>query len=108
MDFKLSETQKSLQENAKKFANYELLEIAKEIEKTNIPPNEDLLKRYAELGFLGINLSTDYGGVGLSHFDAVLVLEEIAKISIAVAFPIFESCFIKVSKSLKLIVVSTP
>ena len=93
MDFKLSETQKSLQENARKFANNELLEIAKEIEKTNIPPSEDLLKRYAELGFLGINLSTDYGGVGLSHFDAVLVLEEIAKISIAVAFPIFESCF---------------
>ena len=29
----------------------------------------------------------------MTHLDAVLVLEEIAKVSIAVAFPIFESCF---------------
>ena len=34
-----------------------------------------------------------FGGAGLSHFEAVLVLEEIAKISIAIAFPIFESSF---------------
>ena len=40
-----------------------------------------------------MNLPTKYGGAGLSHFEAVLVLEEIAKISIAIAFPIFESSF---------------
>ena len=28
-----------------------------------------------------------------SHLDAVLVLEEIAKVSVAIAFPIFESSF---------------
>jgi alkylation response protein AidB-like acyl-CoA dehydrogenase len=51
------------------------------------------MERYAALGYLGINLPQVYGGHGLSHLDAVIVLEEFAKISPAVAFPVFESCF---------------
>ena len=45
------------------------------------------------MGFLGVNLPQKYGGLGMSNFEAVLVLEEVAKISIALAFPVFESCF---------------
>ncbi|HIN11931.1 MAG TPA: acyl-CoA dehydrogenase, partial [Acidobacteria bacterium] len=44
-----------------------------------------------EMGFLGVNIPTRYGGLGLGNVDALLVLEEFAKISSAVAFPIFES-----------------
>ena len=93
MDFNLTEQQRALKETAKKFAEKELIEVAREIEKNDKPPNKEILKRFAELGFLGINLPEKYGGAGLSHFEAVLVLEEIAKISIAVAFPVFESSF---------------
>mgnify|MGYP003322436842 CR=1 FL=1 len=50
-------------------------------------------EKYAELGYLGVNLAEEYGGSGGTHLDAVIVLEELAKISIAVAFPVFESCF---------------
>ena len=93
MDFNLTEQQRALKETAKKFAEKELIEVAREIEKNDKPPSREILKRFAELGFLGINLPEKYGGAGLSHFEAVLVLEEIAKISIAVAFPVFESSF---------------
>ena len=93
MDFNLNEQQRALAETVRKFAKKELPDIANEIEKNDKPPGRDVLKRFAELGFLGVNLPTEFGGAGLSHFDAVLVLEEIAKISIAVAFPIFESSF---------------
>ena len=93
MDFNLTEQQRALKETAKKFAEKELIEVAREIEKNDKPPSKEILKRFAELGFLGINLPEKYGGAGLSHFEAVLVLEEIAKISIAVAFPVFESSF---------------
>jgi alkylation response protein AidB-like acyl-CoA dehydrogenase len=93
MDFNLNEQQHALTETVRKFAKKELPDIANEIEKNDKPPGRDVLKRFAELGFLGVNLPTEFGGAGLSHFDAVLVLEEIAKISIAVAFPIFESSF---------------
>ena len=93
MDFNLNEQQRALKEAAKKFAEKELFDVAKEIEKNDKPPSRKILKRFAELGFLGVNLAEKYGGGGLSHFEAVLILEEIAKISIAVAFPIFESSF---------------
>ena len=93
MDFTLNEDQQALQETVRKFAVSELPEIALEIEKTAAPASHDLIKRYAEMGFLGVNLPSELGGLGLSHLDAVLVLEEFAKISPAVAFPIFESCF---------------
>ncbi len=93
MDFTLSEEQQALQQSVRKFAQKELPEIARQIEESDEPPSIELRKRYAELGYLGVNMDTAYGGAGMSHLDAVLVLEEIAKVSIAVAFPIFESCF---------------
>ena len=93
MDFVLSEEQQALQQSVRQFAQKELPEIARQVEETDEPPGIELRKRYAELGYLGVNLDTKYGGAGMSHLDAVLVLEEIAKVSIAVAFPIFESCF---------------
>ena len=93
MNFTLSEEQKALQDSVRKFAQTELPEIAKQIEETGHPLNVEIRKRFGELGYLGVNLSAKYGGSGGSHLDAVIVLEELAKISIAVAFPVFESCF---------------
>lgn len=93
MDFRLSEEQRALQDSVRRFARRELPGIAAEIERSDEPPGLELRERFAELGYLGVNLPREYGGGGLSHLDAVLVLEEIASISIAVAFPIFESCF---------------
>ena len=93
MDFSLSAEQRALQDAARQFAQRELTSIAKEVEEKDEPPSLEVRKRFAELGYLGVNLSADYGGAGGSHLDAVLVLEEIAKVSIGVAFPIFESCF---------------
>lgn len=93
MDFRLSEEQLASQDSVRRFARRELPEIAAEIERSDEPPGLEVRRRFAELGYLGVNLGKQYGGAGLSHLDAVLVLEEIASISVAVAFPIFESCF---------------
>ncbi len=93
MDFSLSEEQRMLQETVRRFAESELRDIAQQIEERDQPVDTELLKRYAQMGLLGVNLPKEYGGGGMSHFDAVLVLEEVAKISNAVAFPIFESSF---------------
>jgi alkylation response protein AidB-like acyl-CoA dehydrogenase len=89
----LTEEQTALQETARRFAAAELTEIARQVEERDEPPGRDIVRRYAEMGFLGINLAPEYGGAGLDHLEAVLVLEEIARISPAVAFPVFESCF---------------
>jgi butyryl-CoA dehydrogenase len=92
MDFRLTDDQRALQESARRFAENELPQLAAEIEKTAHPVPHDWMKRYAEMGFLGVNADPDLGGLGLSHLDAFLVMEEFAKVSVGVAFPIFECC----------------
>jgi butyryl-CoA dehydrogenase len=92
MDFRLTEDQRALRESARRFAQNELPKLAAEIEETSHPVPHDWLKRYGEMGFLGINADSDLGGLGLSHLDAFLVMEEFAKVSVGVAFPIFECC----------------
>lgn len=91
VNFKLTAEQEQLREAARNFARAELPAIAAELERDNKPPSHALVRRYAELGFLGINVSADLGGLGLGNIEALVVLEEFAKISSAVAFPIFES-----------------
>jgi alkylation response protein AidB-like acyl-CoA dehydrogenase len=92
MDFRLTDDQRALQESARRFAQNELPKLAAEIEETSHPVPHDWLKRYGEMGFLGVNTCSDLGGLGLSHFDAFLVMEEFARVSVGVAFPIFECC----------------
>jgi alkylation response protein AidB-like acyl-CoA dehydrogenase len=91
MDFERTDEQRALQGAARHFARSELPDLAREIEETGEPVPAAWLKRYAGMGFLGINASETHGGMGLSHLDALLVLEEFAKISVAVAFPVFEA-----------------
>lgn len=91
MDFRLSDDQRELQEAARSFARAELPAVAAILERDNIPPSRELVKSYAEMGFLGINVPERLGGLGLGNLEALVVLEEFAKVSSAVAFPIFES-----------------
>lgn len=91
MDFKRTEDQRQLQDAARRFAQAELPEVARELEDNDEPLSDEWRRRYAEMGFLGINVPESYGGLGLGNIEALLVLEEFAKISPAVAFPIFES-----------------
>lgn len=93
MDFSLSEEQRALQENLRRFAAAELQEAAREIERSGESPGPGIMKRFAEMGLLGINLPAAWGGQGLGHLEAVIALEELAKLSPALAFPVFESCF---------------
>ena len=92
MDFRLSDEQLALQEAARAFAKNELAPLAAEIDRTAEPISREMVKRYGELGFLGINIPEELGGLGLGNVEALVVLEEFAKISSAVAFPVFESC----------------
>lgn len=91
MDFQLTNEQKELQETARKFARAELMDLSREMEEKGMPLPESMRKRYAEMGFLGVNLPEIYGGLGLGHLEALLILEQFAMISPAVAWPIFES-----------------
>ncbi len=92
MNFSLTEEQQALQETARKYAQERLPAHAMHCEEHDEPPSHELVREFAEMGFLGINVSSEYGGLGLGNLEALIVIEELAKISGAVAFPVFESC----------------
>lgn len=91
MDFDLSDEQLEFQQAARRFAQQELSAVAKECERTAEPVPDATRLRMGELGFLGVNIPREYGGVGAGKVDALIVLEEMAKVSAAVAFPVFEA-----------------
>tara|TARA_R110002049_G_scaffold6502_22_gene40837 strand:+ start:2964 stop:4124 length:1161 start_codon:yes stop_codon:yes gene_type:complete len=91
VDFRLTDDQRQLQEAARAFAQGEMREVARTLEQEDKALPAEWIKRYAEMGFLGVNVSEDLGGLGLGNLEALIVLEEFAKVSPAVAFPIFES-----------------
>ena len=92
MDLRLTDEQLALQAAARKYARERLLPLAQETERNGTPPSRALIREYAEMGFLGINIDSRYGGLGLGNLEALLVLEEFGKCSAALAFPVFESC----------------
>lgn len=92
MDFQLSEEQKDLRDSVRRFARERLLPLAETIEESGEPPSREVVAEFAEMGFLGINIPEAYGGLGLGNLEALLVIEELGKVSSAVAFPVFESC----------------
>ena len=92
MDFRLSDDQRALQQSARQFASTHLPSLAAQIEESGEPVSRGWMKKYAELGVLGIISSPEVGGMGRPLLDALIVLEEFAKVSVAVAFPVFECC----------------
>ncbi len=91
MNFSLNDEQRALQETARSFAQKELAPLAAICEHDNAPLPRSMVLRMAQMGFLGINIPQPLGGMGLSNLDALIVLEELAKVSSAVAFPAFEA-----------------
>src|SRR5215207_11462457 len=68
-----------LQEQARRFAMDEVLPVANELDpqKGEIPAS--LLARLADLGYFGITVPAEHGGLGLGVFEYCMVSEELAR-----------------------------
>lgn len=80
----LTEDQRDARDLARRFAEESVEPRAAEIDRDDEFPWE-LYGRMAELGFLGLNVSPEYGGVGADELTMALVMEEIARASGTVA-----------------------
>ncbi|HSN25501.1 MAG TPA: acyl-CoA dehydrogenase [Kofleriaceae bacterium] len=78
MDFQPTEDQLAVQNTAREFAQAEVLPKAAEIDREHRHPAE-LVKRMAELGFLGIAVPEQWGGAGMDHVSYALAMEEISR-----------------------------
>jgi alkylation response protein AidB-like acyl-CoA dehydrogenase len=74
-----------LQEQARRFAMDEVLPVANELDpqKGEIP--QRLLERLGELGYFGITVPAEDGGLGLGVFEYCMVSEELARAWMSVA-----------------------
>ena len=79
MDFELTTEQKDIQKAAREFAEGEFKDIARECDLTEEFPLS-LLKKAAELGFIGVFIEEAYNGPGLGFFEHALILEEFWKV----------------------------
>jgi butyryl-CoA dehydrogenase len=78
VNFTPTEDQLAVQKTAHDFAHQEVLPKAAEIDREHRHPAE-LVKRMAELGFLGIAVPEALGGSGMDNVSYALAMEEIAR-----------------------------
>jgi butyryl-CoA dehydrogenase len=78
MDLALTQEQEMVRDLAREFATKEVLPQAAENDRAHRFPAE-LVKRMAELGFLGIAVPEEWGGAGMDNVAYVLVMEEISR-----------------------------
>ncbi|MFA4947163.1 MAG: acyl-CoA dehydrogenase family protein [Candidatus Krumholzibacteriia bacterium] len=76
MKYPLTEDERMIQKTARDFARRELAPVAIEANEKGIFP-EGIFRKLGELGFMGVMVPEEYGGVNLGTFCLVLALEEI-------------------------------
>ncbi|MAC46337.1 MAG: acyl-CoA dehydrogenase [Oceanospirillum sp.] len=77
MDFNLSEDQIAFRDAARAFAQNEMAPHAAQWDAEHIFP-VDVIKKAGEMGFCGIYVPEEAGGMGLSRLDASVIIEELA------------------------------
>jgi alkylation response protein AidB-like acyl-CoA dehydrogenase len=79
MNFSYNETQAQITEMVRDFANKHIRPNMMEWDESQTFPVE-VFKKLGELGLMGVLVPTEYGGSGLSYFEYVTVVSEIAKV----------------------------
>jgi alkylation response protein AidB-like acyl-CoA dehydrogenase len=94
VNFELSEDQLLIKEMIREFAQKEVKPRAKELEKKHAFP-EELLKKLAQLGVLGMSIPPEYQGNKTDSLSLILALEQLSKVfpSLAVIVSVHCSLF---------------
>lgn len=88
MDFSLSEEQVMLRNMARQFASRTIEPTTMADDHSEHFPTE-IVAGMARLGFLGAVVPQEYSGEGLDHISYAIIIEEIARASLAVAMSVF-------------------
>jgi len=79
MDFTSTENQKLIAQTVKDFAEKNIRPYLMDWDESQIFPVE-VLKKMGELGIMGILVPEEYGGAGLSYFEYITAIQEVAKV----------------------------
>ncbi len=78
MDLHLTEEQTLLRDTARGFADKEIRPKATELDESGRFP-EEIVRRMADLGLLGVCVPTEHGGAGMDVLSYILAVEEISR-----------------------------
>lgn len=92
MDFKLSREHQMLQKAVREFAVKQIAPHVDEWDADHYFPYEEVIKPMGELGFFGMCIPEKYGGEDLDWLSAVIITEEIAKVSSSLRVQINMQC----------------
>jgi len=92
MDYQLSDEQLALQDMAYKFAVNELAPVAQECDREEKVPRE-LIKKGAEIGFTGMLVPEEQGGLGGGWLEVALVTEQLSRIDMGLGLVIIGAGF---------------
>jgi len=99
MDLRFTETQEILKKMARDFLTTECPKtLVRKLEQSEEGYSPELWKKMAELGWMGLIIPEEYGGMGYTFQDLIVLLEEIGRnvlpgpfiATIASTFPILE------------------
>ena len=76
MDFAIDDEQQRLVETARKFTKEKIIPVAQKLDEHGTFPKE-ICEQGWELGLMNAEVPQEYGGLGLSCLDHVLMMEEI-------------------------------
>lgn len=75
----MTDERRMIQEAAREFAMKEVLPVANKLDPIDGEIPMELREKMAEMGFFGILVPKEYGGLGLGCFEYCLVAEELAR-----------------------------
>ncbi len=82
MDFKLNDEHVMIRDAARDFAQNEIAPVAEHYDQSGEFP-APIIRKMGEMGFMGIEVPEEYGGVGMDTIAYVLAMEEIARADVA-------------------------
>ncbi|OYR84240.1 acyl-CoA dehydrogenase, partial [Halorubrum distributum] len=76
MEFQLTDEQKQLREEVRKFADEEIRPVATEYDVDEAYPHE-VMDKAADMGLLAPHVPVEYGGIGYSSLENAILTEEL-------------------------------
>jgi glutaryl-CoA dehydrogenase (non-decarboxylating) len=92
MDFSFSKQHEMLRQAVREFAAKKIAPYADQWDADHYFPYDEVIKPMGELGFFGMCIPEAYGGEGLDWTSAVIITEEIARVSSSLRVQVNMQC----------------
>jgi acyl-CoA dehydrogenase len=92
MDFELTDEQKQIRDEVRRFAENEIAPVAKEHDVEEKYPHE-VMEEAAEMGLTGAGIPIEYGGAGYSNLESAIITEELFSVDPGIGLCVSSAAF---------------